>query len=310
MSRSFINPLKGRWQHLTRQQPRTDAEILPSGVVLVVLLTRRFTVVGSDWLSLGGRCLCNYCLWMVLDGGVVFFAAVNAWGSQEVELVSFVVVVSWLLLFQENAHGLRDRLGGRSFKPRVLSFFFLRQDVGSGAMASPSSVCLGCCSVCSSFCFSYLSCFRLSCLPFSVVFVFSSSSSGRRCAVFLSCFSCSCLLLVLMSWGGFSGVGGYVCCGVCVSSSASPCFKESPRGAPLCMPCLLLILVVPSSCFLSIWFLLCCACLFLMHVHAQRRRPLGLGLLASCVAALLSQDPRRSGPLDLPCLGSWYSKHG
>ena len=30
--RFFINPLKGRWQHSTRQQPRTDAEFLPSGV--------------------------------------------------------------------------------------------------------------------------------------------------------------------------------------------------------------------------------------------------------------------------------------
>ena len=105
--------------------------------------------------------------------------------------------------------------------------------------------------------------------------------------------SCSCLLLVLMSWGGGGGVpcvGGYVWCGVCVFSSASPCFKESPRGAPLCTACLLLLLSVPSSCFLSI----CCffrACSCLVHVHEWRWRPLGLRSMSSCDAALLTQTP-------------------
>ena len=223
--------------------------------------------------------------------------------------MSFVVVGSWLLLFQENAHGLRDRLGGRSFKPRVLSFFFFfDRMMGLERWPPPRAFVLG---VARSALLSASSIF--------LVFAYRPSFLGgvrllvlvlwsAMCVFFFLVFSCSCLMLVLMSWGGFSGVGGYVCCGVCVFSSASPCFKESPRGAPLCMPCLLLLLVVPSSCLLSMWFPLCCFYLFLMHVHAQRRRPLGLGFIASCVAALLSQDPRRPGPPDLPCLGPLSSQ--
>ena len=104
--------------------------------------------------------------------------------------------------------------------------------------------------------------------------------------------SCSCLLLLLMSWGGFFCVGGYACCGVCVFSSASPCCKESLRGAPLCMHCLLLLLFVPSSCFLSICLFLSCLFLFLMHAHAWRRRTLGLSLMSSYDAALVTQALR------------------
>ena len=62
-----------------------------------------------------------------------------------------------------NTHGLRDRLGGRSFKPCALFFFW--QGVGFGAMASPSSVCLGSRSVCSCCCFLLPSLYAFLVLP-------------------------------------------------------------------------------------------------------------------------------------------------
>ena len=91
--------------------------------------------------------------------------------------------------------------------------------------------------------------------------------------------------------GGFFGVGGYVCCGVCVFSSASPCFKESPIGAPLCIHCLLLLLFVPSSCFLSI----CLLFVVLVFVFDARARvaTANFGLKLN---VLLRRSPGDSSP--------------
>ena len=138
-------------------------------------------------------------------------------------------------------------IGWEAGVPHLASccFFLFLQEVGSGAMASPSSVCLGCRSVRSLSCPS---------LPISFYLVLVFFLLCRWCLFLCSCplvsvCGCSCwFLLVLLPLagahvvgGGFFCVGGHVCCGVYVSSSASPCFKESPRGAPLCMRCLLLL---------------------------------------------------------------------
>ena len=219
--------------------------------------------------------------------------------------------------------------GGRCFRPRFLSpfFFFVGQEVGSVAMASPPSVCLRCTSVCSPFCPS----FSLSLVVFAsslTLSVFAQVVSFRvGClSLFLRLFVgvvrfpflCLCVCRGLLplavahvvGGGGIFCVGGHACCGVCVFSSASPCFKESPRGAPLCMRCLLLLLLSRplASCPYGCFFMLCLS--FLMHVHAQRRRPLGLDFTASCVAALLSQDPSPSGPPAFPRFGSCCPHHG
>ena len=140
-----------------------------------------------------------------------------------------------------------------------------QQEVGSVAMASPRAFVLGV-FLSALFLSSLLSVglvfasrvfysrFRLSFFPCPVVGVVRFLSF---CVFYCALASCCCSC----RGGGFFCVGGYVCCGVCVFSSASPCFKESPRGAPLCMHCLLLLLFVPSSCFLSTCLLL--SCLFL-----------------------------------------------
>ena len=152
--------------------------------------------------------------------------------------------------------------GGRSFKPRLLSsFFFSDRRLGLERWLPPRAFVLG---VALSALLSASSFFLFSLLLSSFLvggFVFLSLSFVGAVRFFLSfCFSCSCLLLVLMSWGGFVGVGGYVCCGVCVFSSASPCFKESPRGAPLCMQCLLLLLLSRplASCPYVVFVMLVC----------------------------------------------------
>ena len=99
--------------------------------------------------------------------------------------------------------------------------------------------------------------------------VFLSLSCVWRCALsfFFVCLLVLLPLAIAHVVGGLFCVGGYACCGVCVFSSASPCLKESPRGAPLCMHCLLLLLFVPSSCFLSACLLL--SCLFFVHARAR-----------------------------------------
>ena len=206
-------------------------------------------------------------------------------------------------------HGLRDRLGGRSFKPRALSFFFL-QGVGFGAMASPSSVCLGCRSVCS-LSWSFL----LSFFAYLVSFL-----GGVRLSV-LVLLSALCgfslLFVVLLPLAGAHVVGGFlrrVVMYVAVSVS-SLLLRFASKKAREVLPCAM------HACF---FFSLsrplascpCCFCYavlvcFLMHAHAQRRRPLGLGFTSSCVAALLSQDPPSVlALLTFPGLGSCYPHHG
>ena len=100
----------------------------------------------------------------------------------------------------------------------------------------------------------------------------------RRCAVYFLFVCCRVLLplavahVVVMHVGGgyLLRLGGpYVCCGVCVFSSASPCFKESRLGevAPLCMTqhvaCFFFSLSRPlASCPYGCFSKLCCACCF------------------------------------------------
>ena len=144
------------------------------------------------------------------------------------------------------------------------------------AKASPSCVCLGCRSV-RSFSLSlltYFVCFMapsLLCCP--VLFPFPSVS-GVRSFFFASCVSASCCCSCREGGGGVSRVGGYVCCGVCVFSPASPASKQPDRC--LLVHSMLASSLVPSSCFLSV-FLFVCGC-FMVPLYAWRLRPLGLGL--------------------------------
>ena len=84
--------------------------------------------------------------------------------------------------------------------------------------------------------------YALSDLLFCVVRALSLSFCRRKAVFPVFCCralaSCWCLCR-----GGVTCVGGYVCCGVCVFSLVSPCYKESPRGASLCTACLPLLLL-------------------------------------------------------------------
>ena len=194
----------------------------------------------------------------------------------------------------------------------LLFFFFLRRKLGLERWLPPRAFVLG--VVLSALflgpSFSF-SCVRLSCLSSSVVFVSLSLSLCRRCAAVLfgffralaSCW-CSCRGGVSLAW-----VVMYVA--VSVSSLLlSPALKKA-REVLACAThaCFFFSLSRPLAsgpcCFLS-----CCASLFLVHAHAQRRRPVGLGFTSSCVAALLSQDPLGVGPPALPWFGSCCPQHG
>ena len=157
--------------------------------------------------------------------------------------------------------------GGRCFKPRFLSLFFWSdRKLGLERWLPPRAFVLG----------VFLSALFLSfLLPVFLVFAYRVFYNKICLSFFLrpvvgavrflsSLFVCRVLLPLAVAHvvgGFFFCVGGHVCCGVCVFSPASPCFKESPRGAPLCRHCLLLLLFVPSPCFLSTCLLL--SCLFL-----------------------------------------------
>ena len=179
-------------------------------------------------------------------------------------------------------------------------------------MASPSSVCLGCRSVCS------LSWSFLPSLLFS--FILSSFLGGVRLSVLvllsaLCGFSLLCFRALASCWCSCRG-GGFlrrVVMYVAVSVSSLLlrfASKKAREVLPCAMhACLFSALSRPLAscpcCFLSR-----CACLFLMHVHEQRLRPLGLGFTSSCVAALLSQDPLGVGPPALPWFGFCCPHHG
>ena len=87
---------------------------------------------------------------------------------------------------------------------------------------------------------------------------------------------------------------------------ASKKAREVPPCA--CVACFFFSLSRPLASCPYVVFMLCL--LFLMHAHARRRRPLGLGFTASCVAALLSQAPSPSGPPVFPWSGSCCPHHG
>ena len=122
-----------------------------------------------------------------------------------------------------------------------------------------------------------------------------------------SCALASCCCSCRGGGGFFAWVVMYVA--VSVSFFCFALLQRKPERCPLVHALLASSSLCPVLLLLVHVLVLCCVCLFLMHVHAQRRRPLGLSFTTSCVAALLSQDSRRSGP-DLPCLGSWYPRHG
>ena len=171
--------------------------------------------------------------------------------------------------------------GGRCFKPRFLFFFFFfGQEVGSGAMASPSSVCLGCISVCSlfcppSFCLSCppsfcLSCVRFSCLLVSDVFVLLSSSCCRRCAV--SFFLVCCLVLLPLAIahvvGGVSFAWVVMYVAVSVSSLLLRLASKKAREVPpcACFACFFFSLSRPlASCPCGSFML----CLFVFDARAR-----------------------------------------
>ena len=146
--------------------------------------------------------------------------------------------------------------GGRCFKPRFLSLFFLTGGwVWSDGfpLERLSWVCF--CLLfflALSFCSFFLSCcsllvfsFRRWCLSLCLSPLVGDVRFFSLC-VCRALASCWCLCR-----GGVShGVGGYVCCGVCVFSSASPCNKENREVLPCaCNACFFFSLSRPlASC--------------------------------------------------------------
>ena len=161
-----------------------------------------------------------------------------------------------------DTHGLRDRLGGRSFKPRALFVFFWK-GVGFGAMASPSSVCLGCRSVCSGSCFLFLSLLACLVLLFWLFSLFCLCFFVGALRLLPFVLSCSCFLLVLMSWGGL--FCGWLCTLRCLCLLF--CFALPQRKPARVLPCAMHACFFVSSCFLShIVFWLC---LFVFDARAR-----------------------------------------
>ena len=151
-----------------------------------------------------------------------------------------------------HTHGLRDRRGGLSFKPRVLVFFGSRA-LGLERWLPPRAFVLG----------VALSALVLASLYTLYPLFLSSFFCVARCSVsvfmlaisgFSFCDSCSCLLLVLMSWGGY--LRGWVCmlrCLCLLSCFALP--QRKPFRCFLFHSMLASSSLVLSSCFLSIcWF--------------------------------------------------------
>ena len=140
-------------------------------------------------------------------------------------------------------------------------------------------------------------------------FVFLSALCGLFLVCVLSCALASCCCSCRGGGVSFAWVVMHVA--VSVSSLLLRLASKKAREVPPCacvaclfFSCPVLLLLV----HMVVFFMLCL--LFLMHVHAQRRRPLGLDCTASCVAALLSQDPSPSGPFAFPWFGSCCPHHG
>ena len=149
--------------------------------------------------------------------------------------------------------------------------------------------------------------------------VLSSLLGCVRCSVLvpvsaLCGFSLLCRCALASCWclcrGGVSSAWVVMYVAVSVSSRLLRLASKKAREVLPCAmhACFFFSLSRPlASCPMLFFY----ACLFLMHVHAQRRRPLGLGFTSSCVAALLSQaPPPRTGPPALPWFGSCYPHHG
>ena len=136
------------------------------------------------------------------------------------------------------------------------------------------------------------SCVRLSCLSASVVFVYLSSvllSALCGCSL---CFFCRALASCWCACrGGVSLARVVMYVAVSVSSLLlSPALKKAREVLP-CAQCLLLLLFVPSSCFLSICSFYVVLVFVCVHARAWRWRALGVRLMSSCDAALLTQAP-------------------
>ena len=170
-------------------------------------------------------------------------------------------------------------------------------------MASPSSVCLGCCSVC--FCSPLLTSFtRSSLFSSSLWFVLCLCRFVGEGRLFLFVLSCSCLLLVLMSWGGY--LRGWVCMLRCLCLLS--CFvllQRKPERCFLVHSMLASSSLVPSSCFLSTcWF---CACLF---SGARARAAMASPRLRHYISlrrSLAVSSPPLSSPSCSICSGSCCS---
>ena len=225
---------------------------------------------------------------------------------------SFYKLVGGPLVACRRTHGLRDRLGRPEFQTSlpVFFFFFSHRKLGLERWLPPER--LSWVLLCLLFFLPLLSVlFSLLAFSFLVVVRLMSSSSCRRCAFwFLVVFFVLLPLAVAHVVGGFSAAWVVMHGAVSVSFLLLRLALKKAREVPpcACVVCLFFSLSRPLASCPYVVFMLCL--LFLMHAHAWRRRPLGLGFTASCVAALLSQAPSPSGPPVFPWSGSCCPHHG
>ena len=160
-------------------------------------------------------------------------------------------------------------------------------------MASPPSVCLGGISVCSLvvllsifLVFAYRVFYSRMCLSFSLRPVVGVVRFFPLLVFYRALASCCCSCR-----GGFL-LRGWLCMLRCLCLFF--CFALLQRKPERCslVHAVLASSLVPSSCFLSICLFSNAGFCFLMHAHAWRRRALGLSLLSSYGAALVTQALR------------------